>query len=499
MKRTTTIGILLLLLHGAVFAQTLPRVNKLDDYWQEGKKKTYSFTIDEQEVGRLDAEIDDIGKENGRQVYDIREELSLDLSKEVEGFLFDVSEKVTVDASAFFLKGEASVQVGERKEQIRARLEADSGKVIFGRGKDEIGIRTVEVTGPVYVVDNYMLDEMEMILAMQDLTPGKTITVPVISPQGMYGTEFEFHVVGRTQVQYGSFTDSVWQVNLVRPSEATVYIDREHLLVKYIDPAQKMTAELVRNPFEGRRQPSKNLAQRIDDQINRAPIYGFYLLIALIWLVFLGRDSYRLKWSYILFVLGMLLYPIILITQAPLQQWYAVKVMMPALSRGQSIFVPAMIPSLLTGLIQETLKFVPLLIIARTVKLRPLTLISLGAFIGAGFGFAEACHIAGPVFQARALTSVTLFDRIFAILLHTVLGAGMGYGIARRKIWQFWLAAVGLHSFAIFPVVLVQLKVISVKALQIVLVIYDLILLAVMTILQITFKRGHAAGKKGRR
>jgi hypothetical protein len=169
----------------------------------------------------------------------------------------------------------------------------------------------------------------------------------------------------------------------------------------------------------------------------------------------------------------MVLYPVILITQAPLQQWYALQVIMPAMSKGQSIFVPTMIPSLMTGFIQETLKFIPLFIIARTTKIRPIALISLGAFVGAGFGFAEACQIAGPMFQARTLTSVMLFDRIFAILLHVVLGAGMGYGIARRKIWQFWLAAVGLHTLATYPVVFVQLKLMSVRTLQTVLIIYD--------------------------
>ncbi len=494
----TIIGILILL-HGGIFAQTLPRVNKLDQYWSEGRKKTYSFSIDGQEVGRLDAKLDDIREEGDREVYRIREDLSLDLSKQIEGFLYDVSEKIEVGSLAHFLRAEASVQVGERREEIRARLEADSGKVVFDRGEDETGIRTVTVEGPVYVVDNYMLDELEMILAVQDLTPGRTITVPVVSAQGMYGAEYEFNVVGRTEVQYGPYRDSVWQVNLVRPSEATMYIDREHLLVKYIDPAQKLTAELVRNPFENRRQPAKSLAQQIDDQMRRAPIYGFYLLIALIWLLFLGRDSYRLKWSYVLFVIGMIAYPIILITQAPLQKWYALQVIMPAMNKGQSIFAPTIIPSLMTGFIQETLKFIPLFIIARTVKLKPLALISLGAFIGAGFGFVEACHIAGPAFQARALTSVTLIDRVFGILLHVVLGAGMGYGIARRKAWQFWLAAIGLHSFATYLVVFVQLKLISIKALQTILIIYDLILLAAMMFLQITFKRTFARGKKGKR
>lgn len=498
MRRTTIIGILVLL-HGAVFAQTLPRVKKLDDYWPEGKKKTYSFTVDGQEVGRLDAKMDDIREVDGRQVYEIREDLSLDLSKQIEGFLYDISEKVRVNSSAYFLNAEASVRVGERQEEIRARLMADSGKVIFDRGKDEPGIRTVKVEGPVYAADNYMLDELEMILAMQDLTPGKSFTVPVVSPQGMYGAEYEFTVVGRSQAQYGPFTDSVWQINLVRPSEATIYIDREHLLVKYIDPAQKLTAELARNPFENRRQPAKSITQRIDDQISRTPIYGFFLLISVIWLIFLGRDSYRLHWSYILFVIGMIMYPITLITQVPLQQWYAIQVMAPALSKGQSILVPAIVPSLLTGFIQETLKFIPLFIIARSTKIKPLALISVGAFIGAGFGFAEACHIAGPVFQARALTSVTLVDRIFAVLLHIVLGAGMAYGIARRKTWQFWLVAVGLHSFATYMVVFVQLKVVTIKALQVILVIYDLMLLAAMMFLQTTFKRAHAKGKKGRR
>ena len=94
MKRMMFIG-LLLLLHGAVYSQTLSRVKKLDQYWAEGKKKTYRFMIDAKEVGRLEAKMDDVRREGERRVYDIKENLSLDLTGQVEGFNLDVSPTIS--------------------------------------------------------------------------------------------------------------------------------------------------------------------------------------------------------------------------------------------------------------------------------------------------------------------------------------------------------------------------------------------------------------------
>jgi len=489
----------LLFIGGSSAAQTLSGVRDIAQYRPQGEIRSYTFIAEEKEIGRLETEIVDSRRVNGRPIYTVREQLNIDLSGLSLGFRFDVSQKSTIDEFGRLREAEATVRMDEREEDIRVHVDTDSGLVVYDRGEDGPAARTITIDEPVFAADDFMLDQLELMLAVHDLIPGRVIIVPTVSVRSMYATEFEFQVVGRTQIQYGAFTDSVWQVNTVRPSRAVLYIDRQHLLVKYIDVDKKLSAELKRDPFAERPGPSRSIAERIDDQMERAPIYGFFLLVSAIWLIFLGRDGFANRRAYLLFAVGMLVYPIILFTQAPLQKAYGANVLAPALGRGSSIFSLAILPSLITGIIQQTLKFIPLLLVARYARVKPWHMISLGAFIGAGFGFAEACHAAGPLFQARQLLTISLFDRIFAILLHAVLGAAIAHGIAIGRSWQFWLAAIFVHGFTIYLGIFVQVRIFSLGVLQGILIVFDFILLAIMMTVQIMFKRQHTTGKKGRR
>ncbi len=491
--------IICLIAAGSVAPQTLSRIKDIHRYRPDGDSRTYAFTAEEKEIGRLESEMAGTRYVSGQLVYDIREELSIDLTDLNLGFRFDVNQRTTIDAFGRLREAEAGVRVDERQENIRVRVDLDSGQVIYERDEDESAIRTIAIEEPVFAADDFMLDQLELMLAVNDLTPGRTILVSAVAARSIYAVEYEFQVIGRTQVQYGVFTDSVWQVNMMRPFRATMYIDRQHYLVKYLDHEKKIAAEMKRDPFAERAVPSKSVTERIDDQMERVPIYGFFLFVSAVWLLFLGRDGFVNRWAYLLFAIGVLVYPMISFTQVPLQKYYGVNVLAPALGQGSSIFPLAIVPSLITGIIQQTLKFIPLLLVARFVKIKPWQMISLGAFIGAGFGFVEACHVTGPLFQVRQLLTLGLFDRVFAILLHVVLGAAIAHGIAIGRSWQFWLATIVLHSITIYLGVFVQAKLLPLGVLQGILIVFDLVLVAIMMTVQIMFKRQHSAGKKGRR
>jgi hypothetical protein len=477
-------------------AQIPSQGDSIEKYWREGEKRIYRFMIGDLDIGRLEAVMDDIDKKDGRLYYEIKEKLILNFTEQERSFVFGADGRLSVNDAGYFLSGEVEVRVDDRKEKIEASFDAKAGEIIARRGDEEAGARKISASGPVYALDNYMLDQFELALMSHTFLVGKPIIIPALSIQGMYAAEYEFAPVGKVQVQYGAFTDSVWQIDLVRPARASFYIDRGRRIVKWVDHDRDLTAEVVIDPFAKRGAPQKSLVEHINDHMIRLPIYGIYLLMAAIWLLFLGRDSYRLKWSYLLFILGGLAYPLIYITQAPLQESYATNVLAPAMGAGESIIIPAVIPALLTGLIQETLKFIPLLLIARFLRPNTAVLISLGAFIGAGFGWVEACHIIAPMFQARVLTGYALIERVFTIMFHVTMGAALGYGLGRRKIWQFWLAAVGLHAFANYLIVFVQLKMLTIKGINIILGLYDMALLAGMVYLRNVHKASQRMKKK---
>lgn len=499
MKRVFGIIAVFLVFAGVAYPQTLIKTASVAKYWLEGEKRIYRFTLDTVEIGRLEAVMKKVSTENGRRFCEIKENLSLDFSQDGKGLVFGVDGKLKVDDAGYFVSADIMVSAYDRQERIQANFSADAAVVTVARDNGEGGTRTITLPDHAYALDNYMIDQFELVLARHDLSPGKQLIVPVFSVQGIYAAEYEFAVVGKVQVQYGAFTDSVWQVDLMRPAQASIYIDRRHRIVQMIDHDQDLVAEIVIDPFAERRKPSKSLVEHINDQMIRLPVYGLYLLMAAVWLMFLGRDSYRLKWSYILFVIGGLLYPVIYITQVPLQKYYAIQVIGPAMAAGESIIFPALIPALITGLVQESLKLIPLLAAARWLKIKPLALISLGAFVGAGFGWIEACHIIAPMFQARTLTGYAFIERVFSMMFHATMGAAIGYGLARKKVWQFWLAAAGLHALANYLIVFVQLKKLTIKGLNIILAFYDMGLLSLMLLMRRSFKAFLMREKKGKR
>lgn len=499
MKYCLIAAVICLVITPYALAQTSPEDRILEQLWPEGEKRIYRFVIDDREIGRLETVMNDISKEDGSLICEIEENLKLDFTENGEGLVFDVEGRLIVSGSGHMKSSDVKVRAAGREERIRATFDTDGVNVVIEREGGEPGSRRIPTATRVFAIDNYMLHQFELALMNETFLVGKPIVISGFSVQGMYAAQYEFIGVGKVQVQYGAFTDSVWQVDLVRPAKATFYIDRRHKIVKWINLDQDLMAEIVIDPYAKRRAPQKSLLEIINDQMVRLPIYGLYLLIAFIWLLFLGRDSHNIRWSYLLFVMGGLAYPIIYITQAPLQKYYAIQVLAPTLGAGDPIFIQAMIPALLTGLIQESLKLIPLLVVVRIVKPKPISIISMGAFVGAGFGFVEACQIVAPLFQERLLTGYTLIERVFTILSHATLGAALGYGIARNKIWQLWLIAAGLHSFGNYLIIFVQLKMLTIKGLNIILGLYDIALLVGMVSLQRMFKSSQLLTKKARR
>ena len=498
LKRVPILCLFLLAGITPLMAQSLPAARTIGDFWAKGEKKTYQFVFGGLETGRLEAVLEDIIKEGESTRFAISEKLLIDSIPQVMSGPLAVEGKLTVDGLGHFLSVDYRISTAGAEEELHAVYDPGAGTVTVNRGSNGKAERTIDVSGPTFIFDPYMLDQLELALAMQTLSREGRFAAAFLSPQRMFAAEYEFSVPGSVQVRYGAFADSVWQVNMISPAQSTAYIDRRHRIVKFLESDQKLEAETLYDPFAARKAGSKGIFAWFNDQMSRLPIYGFFALISLICLIFLARDSYRLRWSYVLFILGGIAYQFIFFTQVPLQEFYALKVLAPALAMGQSIFIGAVVPALLTGLIQQALKLAPLLIAMRLPGIKPVALISLGAFVGAGFGFVGACQIAGPVFQSRTMTSFTLVERIFTILFHTTTGALLGYGVARRKIWQFWLAASGLHALSNYLIVFVQMKLVTVKTLQIIIAFYDFVLLAGMVFLQRQYKKNRLAVKKAR-
>ena len=135
----------------------------------------------------------------------------------------------------------------------------------------------------------------------------------------------------------------------------------------------------------------------------------------------------------------------------------------------------ASIPSmLLTGLVQEGAKLVPVVVYwwrsGRNID--PKLGLVIGAVAGAGFAIFEAQWAYNLIFasgwtwasvQAGGFMALLGFwERFFTIAGHVALSALAGYGLARGRGWQFYLIASALHALLNYSIVLLQVETLSI-------------------------------------
>lgn len=489
--------LLLGMLSGTGFAQTLPSVPSPGYYWPEGTKRQYRILKDSTEVGTLEAVMEETVATAGRFV--IKEKLKLTLPEIGKMTKISSESRLMLRPDGRFMQARLSVLSEGRTEKLIAEYDSAFNSVTGGIETEPQNFRTAYIQGPVFALDNFMLDQLEVILAMHELTVGQSVIVPIVLPQQVASAELEFQTSRKTFVRYGEYADSVWQVDILRPWRGKAYVDIGHRLVKFVDPSQELEIELVRDPFSEKPTGAKGTTDFLTTHINRLPLYGFFFLVTAFWLFLMARDGFHPGVSYLFFLIGGIIYPLIYSTQTPLLESYGRGVLLPALKSGFPISFLGLVPALILGLLQETMKLIPLLAIDRIKPQKGLKMLTLGAVVGAGFGFVEAGYLTGAIFQLRLLASVSLASQIFTILFHVVSGAALGYGIARRKTLQVWGTIVGAHALGSYLIVFVQNKMLTISSLAIILALYYLALLAVMLYRKRAYRIEIAPARRGRR
>jgi RsiW-degrading membrane proteinase PrsW (M82 family) len=123
---------------------------------------------------------------------------------------------------------------------------------------------------------------------------------------------------------------------------------------------------------------------------------------------------------------------------------------------------------LLTGLVQEGSKMVPMVVYwwrsGRNID--PKLGLAIGAVAGAGFGIFEAQWAHNTIFASGWTWAAVqiggfwalagFWERFFAVAAHIAFSALAGYGLAKGWGWQFYLIASALHGLLNYSVVLLQ-------------------------------------------
>ncbi|MDH4068239.1 MAG: PrsW family glutamic-type intramembrane protease [Dehalococcoidia bacterium] len=156
--------------------------------------------------------------------------------------------------------------------------------------------------------------------------------------------------------------------------------------------------------------------------------------------------------------------------QIPLQIWTGQALIHFWSNETLMRWIPlAAIPSiLLTGLVQEGAKLVPVVVYWwRSGKnIDPKLGLAIGAVAGAGFAILEAQWVHNQMFASgwtwgwvQTYGFAALFgfwERFFTVAAHIGFSALAGYGLAKGWGWQFYLVASGLHGLLNYGTVLWQ-------------------------------------------
>lgn len=139
----------------------------------------------------------------------------------------------------------------------------------------------------------------------------------------------------------------------------------------------------------------------------------------------------------------------------------------------QWLLLAAIPQILLSGLVQEGAKLVPVVFYLRRFgsAITPKFGLIAGAVSGAGFGVFEAIWVHNSMFAGGWTWSMVeaggflallgFWERFFSVAFHIAVSALAGYGLAKGKGWQFYLIASALHGTVNYSVVLLQARVLT--------------------------------------
>jgi RsiW-degrading membrane proteinase PrsW (M82 family) len=201
---------------------------------------------------------------------------------------------------------------------------------------------------------------------------------------------------------------------------------------------------------------------------------GLAIAFGAVWLAGYQPPLFKRPWLWAVFVSSAFLtLAAISFIQIPLQAWTR-----QALSHVE-ILVAGIPPILLTGLVQEGAKLVPVVAYwQRSGKhIDPKLGLAIGAVAGAGFGIFEAQYVHNTIFAYGWTWELVhtygfwalggFWERFFGIAAHIAFSALAGYGLARGWGWQFYLIASALHGLLNYSVVLLQAGLFTMTGLEI--------------------------------
>jgi len=465
---------------------TLRASKSVDDYRNIGSVRKYIFNMQEKEVGKLESTFDGKEKIAGKSAYRFSEKLNLDFSSFGQDYVLEINNRHFVNTNGFYVGDSMSLKMNGQPQSLYLLTGSKSVNGFFTLNDQRQDIEFF-MEPPFYAIDNNMIDQYECYLAMHDIRIGDTLLDTIFVPQSNYRAVVRVAIEDYKLIEYGELFDSAFVCHFIQPTEQLVYFTKTKKIIKVSQPSQKMDIVLIESALD-QLGPRKR-GMDFSDFFWRLPLYLVYLAVGLIFAIPFLRKYYRRPEIYMLLILGGIFYPIVNFTQLPLQKWFVDNYMIPGIRGGGSIYYYAVYSVIITAIIQEILKIVPLAIIYFIKRPRQNLTIALGALCGIGFGIMEASSLTGAAYQSGSIGifSLVVYERVLTILFHAISGAFFGYAITRNaaRLMLAWIVIVIIHSLSNYLLIFVQRKIIDIGLLEfIITIIYLVLLMAVYLIIR---------------
>jgi len=441
----------------------------VDKVRPEGSKRIYQFMLKDKKFGQLESVAGGKSSLDGIEGFRFDEDLKLDMTPLGNQYKLSIKNRHYIGASGQYIGDEMKITMNDQEQGLYLSHKDNTVSGYFERDKSRQAI-TIPMESRFFSLDNYMIDQYEIFLAMRNLKVGDTIRDSIFIPQTMTTAPVQVVIEAISMIRYGNMSDSALVCHFIEPTDQIAYITKDRKLVRLVQPSQNITVELYENPLDKYKMQSKPVS--IGDIVWRMPLYAVYLIFGLAFSFPFIKKNYRKAAVYIAIVIGAISYNLLKITHVPLQEWYISAYVLPGIKAGGSLYFYAIFSALFAGLIQELVIFVPIILLYFILKDIAKTPMLIGIFSALGFGLYEAGALTGGAFQSGTIgiISWTVFERVLTILFHMTAGALVGFSLNRgtKFIGLSLLAAIVIHAVASYLVVFVQRKIIDFAIFEIV-------------------------------
>ncbi|MBK7141323.1 MAG: hypothetical protein IPH75_04495 [bacterium] len=460
--------------------------------------RVWNFEIDKQNIGTLTSTITEEKSIDGLDGYVIEQKLSLDFRKAGTELTMQSEGEQYLSTTGAYLGCELSIEISGQRSKIKIRRDGDrlKAEVTAENGSSE-SAELFPRDG--FGFELFYVDLMEAYFALQGAAVGQTFADTLYAVQSMIPVNLsalclDYRYLGLFTGKY----DSVFIINVTLPESYRLHMNRSHHLLKVDMPDRKLK---IYQDYAG---PARQSARDQEPGFSFAgliralPVIPIYLAFAAIAVSLLAWRGWRNRNAYAAFIGGAVLYLILPGTLHPLQKLIVDSLVIPAAKRGESLWILAILPTLVGGLLTTLLIYGALYSWQRFRAAQAGDLSAIGCFLGAGLALADSVYLATTI-PSGLLISMMLLERAAFVILLAVVGAVLGRAMERdlhALIKNLVAVLILVSGFKYLPM-LVQGRIVELQLMYILALLLAVILLGVVMILLSRSKARLARERRG--